>query len=840
MYYKLNYILAFSAILALIPKATAQNVCTSVRSPVFDQSVVCVPHVKQSGEAHDLEFFHSDPVMEQLKNEDLWDADLLHKGPPQLGIALSGGGTRAASFAMGVLAQLDAAGVLQHANAISSVSGGGYSAYFYYSKLLQRRRNIADGVATFSPHEIFSDRLWRPYLDELLELQSRYGDDPQIKACAELIDDEHPDRWNEFVERCTIKLGKSEQKQDGQRSIDQQIIGTSLTIGDVFQRRDNYALDHKNHDDMRFQFHVSAWRDVLAPSDDEPESAEKASLRNPPHLTGQVFSPLGAETIVSMVPHFISDTLFDWKWDSSPSQVRYQNGIHRTYGINPVARPDDCLPDGSEEANKTITQHEKRLLDVYCLYDKSHPKAHGTVEERVEQLQPRVDFSGVDIDWPSPSLTDLKRAYLASRTSCAGVEECVDHMPFWIINTSKGKGGMEISSASNKAKSFYDMTFEFTSTGFGSGDLGFINISFDQSEETRNFSLLSATAASAAFLDPQQETYGKLAKMAVAAFLHNTNAEWGLDIPNYRVAKSRRTLHRLLPFPFYYLDGYIPGQEGAFVHVSDGGQEVDNLGAYALIRRGFKQIVIVDAGADREGKLEDVCYLRSNLARKDNLHLESETLPLEKICGNEMEIFKPDVSSSSVSPFRWKNKVVKMKVTGLPSALANGGTIDIYYIKQALDLEYWFPCLGEGENSECHIPKILSEQEEAVAKKVRGCTPATIGPSRIALKDRLPCSLDIFAFDNLGVTNGGWKHEFIFGKTEECDRPSFPQHGTVSSTSGSSRPLYYAYRDLGAYAARDVQWAGDHIENLGQQIKQPLSTGLCENQYFPEHVLVKD
>lgn len=839
MYNKLVSYFIFFVILTLSSNAPAQNACTAIQSPVFDQLVTCVPHVREVGETRNFEYQITDPLIQELQNEKLWDADALHKGPPQLGIALSGGGTRAASFAMGVLAQLDAAGVLQHANAISSVSGGGYSAYFYYSKLLQRRYRISHSFPAFDPHEIFSDRLWRAYLDASLELQSRYGNDPRIKECAEILMDSHEDRWNEFIEKCTTGIGGT--GKYGRESQFQEISGTNLTIRDVFQRRDNFALDPRHFDDMRFQFHVSAWRDILASSEDEPEAADEASLRfNAPQLTGQVLSPLGAETALSMIPHFVSDTLFDWKWDSSPSQTRYQNGIHRTYGIDPIVRSENCLPHGKEEASHDTSQHERRLLDVYCLYDRDNPKANGTVSQRVKQLQPRIEFDAVDHEWPAPSFTDLKEAYLASLLTCAGVEDCVEHMPFWIINASKGKGGMAISLASDKAQSFYDYTFEFTSTGFGSGDLGFMNTPFDQSEETKDFSLLSATAASAAFLDPQQETYGRLAKVAIASFLHNTNAEWGLDIPNYRVTKRRRTLHRFLPFPIYYLDGYLPGQDGTFIHLSDGGQVVDNLGAYALIRRGFKQIVIVDAGEDREGKLEDVCYLRSNLARHDHLTLESDTLPLEKICGDKNEIFKPSQDFLSVSPFLWKNKVVKMTVTGLPPHLANNGTIDVYYIKQAVDLEYWFPCLGEKGDRACHIPTLLSEQRKAVAEKLQGCTPANLDATRVALRDILPCSLSVFEFDNLGVMDGGWKHESGSGKSEECDRPSFPQHSTVTSTAGSSRPLYYAYRDLGAYAARDIQWSATHVESVGKQVEQPISRGLCENQYFPEHVFVRD
>lgn len=49
-------------------------------------------------------------------------------------IALSGGGTRSASFAMGVLKALNDDGLLEQADAISSVSGGGYTSYWLASQ----------------------------------------------------------------------------------------------------------------------------------------------------------------------------------------------------------------------------------------------------------------------------------------------------------------------------------------------------------------------------------------------------------------------------------------------------------------------------------------------------------------------------------------------------------------------------------------------------------------------------------------------------------------------------------------------------------------------------------
>lgn len=56
---------------------------------------------------------------------------------PKVGLALSGGGTRAGMFAFGVLNGLNDTKVLDHVDVISSVSGGGYAAYWLYARRLE-------------------------------------------------------------------------------------------------------------------------------------------------------------------------------------------------------------------------------------------------------------------------------------------------------------------------------------------------------------------------------------------------------------------------------------------------------------------------------------------------------------------------------------------------------------------------------------------------------------------------------------------------------------------------------------------------------------------------------
>jgi hypothetical protein len=94
--------------------------------------------------------------------DDLFKAERAHLSrakKPKVGLALAGGGTKAAAFAHGVLHGLNDAGVLQHVDVISSVSGGSYAALWYYTKQIEAKRH------NFDVKEIFLDcwPAWRIY-----------------------------------------------------------------------------------------------------------------------------------------------------------------------------------------------------------------------------------------------------------------------------------------------------------------------------------------------------------------------------------------------------------------------------------------------------------------------------------------------------------------------------------------------------------------------------------------------------------------------------------------------------------------------------------------------------
>jgi hypothetical protein len=80
----------------------------------------------------------------------------LEGAKPKIGLALSGGGTKAAVFSHGVLHGLQDGGILPHVDIISTTSGGGYAAYWYFSKRMEFGDDYAKVFADCFPAWTFA------------------------------------------------------------------------------------------------------------------------------------------------------------------------------------------------------------------------------------------------------------------------------------------------------------------------------------------------------------------------------------------------------------------------------------------------------------------------------------------------------------------------------------------------------------------------------------------------------------------------------------------------------------------------------------------------------------
>ncbi len=81
-------------------------------------------------------------VLAQYKDEWQYNRNGFTNEPPWLGLALSGGGMRSGSFSIGILHGLADIGVLTNIDLISSVSGGGYAASWFYIQSLNNNFDL--------------------------------------------------------------------------------------------------------------------------------------------------------------------------------------------------------------------------------------------------------------------------------------------------------------------------------------------------------------------------------------------------------------------------------------------------------------------------------------------------------------------------------------------------------------------------------------------------------------------------------------------------------------------------------------------------------------------------
>lgn len=455
----------------------------------------------------------------------------------EFGIALSGGGSKAAAFGMGVLAGLADNESLDKATFLSSVSGGGYAAYFYYThRLFPLTRK--DGRAVPTNEALFRDCI---------------GIDP-----------------NNLSPELKTKLLRTD--------------GINLCNRLGYPLKDiEYKL---KKGDLRFQSFVKCSQDILSPG----------ACRT--KMTGYLDLGISATAIVhtlTTIPlKFLSNTVFDWGYATSAAGKIYSDGIGLGYGAT--------IPEHVDLSGEIM---ERAAIDCD---DEKEPK---------DILDCRRNIYGVG---PVPmTFSELRSGLLQAKKQPQG------GLPFWIINATatqhRSAYGWIFTTPDNRTSS--DM-FEMTATSHGSARYGFVSAP----PSIHDMTVLDAVVTSAAFFDANQQAYNSRGmRTSIALGLHLFNLDWGIDIPNYNVSKGRRQIHRSLPIPFYWLDGFvahlssagdIPTEEkdrqlSSFIRLIDGGSS-ENLGAYALVKRNVKNILIADAGEDKYGQFSDICTFQRRIS----------------------------------------------------------------------------------------------------------------------------------------------------------------------------------------------------------------------------------
>lgn len=550
----------------------------------------------------------------------------------QVGVALSGGGVRSASFSVGALEGLHESGVLDKVDVMSTVSGGGYAGYWFISALYELEKNNDN---EFSRDYLFSDC---------------FPDWPNYK-----------------------------------RYIPKDSLGEYSESRRPLSRE---GCSNRRNNRFKHQFMISQQIDLLNGFNDETKLGQAIKYLD---FTGKI----GGHILTTPL-HYIANTLFDWNYNGSALRLFYQNGIERTYG----SVPNDI------ENGINIYENESEL----------------TFKELGDYL---VD------NWSKCSLE------MRDKNQCR-------RMPLWIINTTAGVGNHTFNLMEEKPN-LLDSVFWMTPFGYGSNQYGYVSDPID------DITIPKAVSISGAALDSQNKSGSGLKRVGKVAGLHAMNANLGYSINNYNSESSNRFWHKFLPWPFYYLHGFTHDRTATDIYLSDGGHS-ENLGAYSLIMRGIKNIIIIDAEQDPDGVFEALIKLRNSLYKEHGFNLVGKN-------GEKLEKF---LSLASFNPYDSNKSVFNLVVKDLPDGYVSDDSkenyIDIMYVKSSIEIE-------KMDDKHCDFNEYY-----------------------------YPCTVAAFYRSNNLDGNGEVKN----------DNYLFPHHLTGANEYNSSASIYYAYRDLAKYLTKSI------------------------------------
>lgn len=244
--------------------------------------------------------------------------------PGDLGVALEGGGTKAAPFALGTLAGLQELGLLgTRVQAISSISGGSYAASYYFNRLYDQLRPDAIDAGN-------ADDWFRSCIPDYFINKPNF---------AVLRDQASPQRCWEKTNDVDLLQRQGVIKRYNEFAREYEFLGHVWKNHDLLQGITPGNLH--THDDLLL-----------------PEYGNVALL--------------GTETIVTIPFQFIARTVFRWPLNSSPSKLAYKLGLEREYGYT----PHDWANAGSSYRShlvETMTERRKtRTLSIFRKLEAAH------------------------------------------------------------------------------------------------------------------------------------------------------------------------------------------------------------------------------------------------------------------------------------------------------------------------------------------------------------------------------------------------------------------------------------------------------------------------------------
>lgn len=427
---------------------------------------------------------------------------------PTIGIALSGGGSRAAPYAMGVLQGLRETGILTHADYISSVSGGSYAAFFLYSHL------IANST----------------------------GSDPFVGDADDWFRDCIPKKYG--------PLAAPDGRENG-AELDRQICP------DPYDSYSSELVDG-HPDPYRYQNFIRGNQSLLTGSCNYQETTISTPVG--------AYATLFAETLVQALPYFLANTLFDERLPISVSEAAYRHGIRDTYGSVPIIL--DATYDHSKIKcrDKTLAttlddyslEGLRRVVDgpspALCLNDGDATcRSHKTPSWIINTT---ASSSGLVFDaWNDP------RAPPKDRPECIDALKVIN-LRYAVFEISGYAMGSDLYGYFTVSRSpSLPRVFDYRRrTNLSAAPISVLQATaasggfLDPQQRSMDSAPRTATAS---LMDMLGIVWGR------------DIGNYGYTKAEYDAMKGR---HSVIPYPFYLGDYYRREGNSLYIHLSDGGQ----------------------------------------------------------------------------------------------------------------------------------------------------------------------------------------------------------------------------------------------------------------------------
>jgi hypothetical protein len=492
---------------------------------------------------------------------------------PQIGLALSGGGTRSASFSIGVLKALTELNLMEKVDIVSAVSGGAYATYWYYSQNCYLNRPDKQYDRDFCNP---SDRNRKD--NDLLEYyRAEFSPTDLFQA------------WNDPARH---------------------LWDNNLAEPDTY----------------RFQLSLENSSNIL-------NYKKKAGVANALQNVGQYTADVGS-LILSIPVHWLFNGIFDWDVNLNPYRRYYQNGLERTYGYVPLAynlehfANDTSLLFPVNHMQSLATQKVSYLASYDSVLFPRNSSQQISLTEVGDYLKAKL-ANEAELEKKRGAIAPRDKAlpfFIINTTGgfdrgfkkfqCDGSENpkykcCKNDQPEARIRAIK-------ETFDESDRDMRAAVFEFTPLWYGSNLVGYYS-TLDNADE---ISFSHAVSISGAAVDGQMENIDIAGNShgspkAFEATLNLLNSDLGYRVTNPQSNPLLNSIHKLMPYPIYMLFDAV---ESPAIHLSDGGQ-ADNLGLFSLVRRGVERIIVVDAEQDGKSTFGSAKHLKVRLEKELGLKM---------------------------------------------------------------------------------------------------------------------------------------------------------------------------------------------------------------------------